>query len=112
MFTTEKLSKKKVNKGEVVLNPYKISYDKKGNLVLKVQCISRLSYKLQKLLSFKIVIKDEEGSKVVSYRKNNVKTNLAPGSSKDLTFVIKKSKLKKKKVELPFIEYEAAGYYN
>lgn len=111
VYISEKISKKKVNKGEVLLDLYKMSYDKKGNLVLKVQCISRLSHKLPKLLNLKIVIKDREGNTVGTYQKSNMKINLNPDSSKDLTFVIKKSKLKKKKVELPFAESEVTAYY-
>lgn len=110
IYSVEKIRKKDFKKGEWGLEVYKGSFDTKGNLVIKARAVSRLSDKISSIQDLKIVIKDGEGKTVGTYKKKKIKTSIAPGGFRDFTFVIKKSGLKKKKVQLPFTEITVSAY--
>ncbi len=109
VYKAKKISLKDVAKGKVAFEIYKIFGDKKGNLVMKAKCVSRLSQKLPEFSNLKIELKDNKGNTVGTYKKDSLKMNLTPDSSKEFTLVLKKSGLEMEKVQLPFIKYEISA---
>lgn len=113
-YKLKKLSVKKVTYGKSGIDIYNISYDKKGNLVLKTRVLNNSSYKLKELRNVKIKIKDNNGKTIGTYSVKKIKkVNLKAGKAKAYTFKIKKSKLKNKKANLPLISTSVSGkaYY-
>lgn len=99
-YTARKITTSDVTYGESALSPYKISFDKKGNLVIKARYVNRMSHKVVELRNIKIVVKDANGKTVGTYKQSKKKVSVSSGSTKDFTFTIKKSSLKKKKADL------------
>lgn len=99
VYSTSKLSISKAPRGRVSSNTYNVSYDKKGNLVVKVRIINRFGRVAKKLKSFKVTVWNEKGKKIGTYSVKNKTINLKNGKAKTLTCKIKKSKLKIKKVQ-------------
>ena len=84
---------------KVAVSVYKMSYDKKGNLVLKARMLNNRGYKAKYLKNFKITVKNGKGKKIGVYSAKKLTINLKSGKSKAYTFKIKKSKLKIKKTQ-------------
>lgn len=104
VFKRSKAKVSQVTVGEAVFNTYNISYDKKGNLVIKARLLNNTGRQIISLRNVKIKIKDCNGKTIGTYsakKINNVKLN--SGKAKAFTFKIKKSKLKTKKSNLPLI---------
>ncbi|MDE6567136.1 MAG: Ig-like domain-containing protein [Lachnospiraceae bacterium] len=102
-----KRSKAKVSQvtvGNSAFDFYNISYDKKGNLVIKTRLLNNTGKRILSLRNIKIKIKDNNGKVIGTYSAKKIKkVNLNSGKAKAYTFKIKKSKLKKKKANLPMI---------
>lgn len=90
--------------GDCTMQVYKMSFDSKGNLVIKATVVNRTYYKVYKLQNIKIVVKDGNGKKIGTYKGSKTVT-VPSGSAKDLTFTIKKSDLKQKKADLRNAQY-------
>lgn len=97
--------------GDVYINPYAANFDKKGNLVVKIQCVNVSGNKVTGLQNLKIKVKDANGKTVGIYKQSKKSTTISSGSSKALTFTIKKSDLKKKKIDLRNAKISAVGKY-
>lgn len=111
-----KKSKAKVSQvriGNSAFDFYNISYDKKGNLVIKARLLNNTGRKILALKNVKIKVKDNNGKIIGTYSAKNIKkVNLKSGKAKAYTFKIKKSKLKNKKANLPMItDIVSSGKY-
>lgn len=102
-----KKSKAKVSQvtvGNSAFDFYNISYDKKGNLIIKARLLNNTGKRILSLKNIKFKIKDNNGKVIGTYSAKNIKkVNLNTGKTKGYTFKIKKSKLKNKKANLPMI---------
>lgn len=102
-----KRSKAKISNarvGEAVFSFHNISYDKKGNLIIKARLLNNTGLRILSLRKVKFKIKDNNGKVIGTYSAKNIKkVNLNTGKIKAYTFKIKKSKLKNKKANLPMI---------
>lgn len=95
VYSVKKLAVKDVTAGKTGLDIYKVSYNKKGNLVIKARVLNHNVYKLSKIKNLKIKIKNNNGKVIGSYTAKTLKkVNLKAGKAKSYTFTIKKSKLK------------------
>lgn len=114
VYSVKKLGVKKVTYGKSGIDIYNVSYDKKGNLVIKTRVLNNTSYKLKELRNVKIKIKDNNGKAIGTYSAKKIKkVNLKAGKAKAYTFKIKKAKVKNKKANLPLIITSVSGkaYY-
>ena len=89
-----------VNYGDCVMSVYSASFDKKGNLVVKARVVNNNDYKIVALNDIKIIVTDENGKTMATYKQKKKSVSIAPGSTKDLSFTISKSSLKKKNFDL------------
>ena len=95
--------------GESVVQVYKMSYNSKGNLVLKVRIINNRGYKATKIKKLSITVKNDAGKTVGTYTVKNKAVSINSGSTKDLTYTIKKKDLKIKKADLRTSTYTTPG---
>lgn len=98
-YTARKVAVSALPAGSFGVNVYKISYDKKGNMIIKARMLNNRGYKAKYLKNFKITVKNEKGKKIGVYSAKKLTINLKSGKSKAYTFKIKKSKLKIKKAQ-------------
>ena len=98
-----------VSYGQTVGQIYNAKYDSKGNLVVKINIINNSYHRIDKLQNVKIVGKDPNGKKFVSYTLKSKSVSVSSGSCKVITVTIKKSSLKKKKVDLRNSEFSCSG---
>lgn len=91
--------------GNSQVQVYKMSYDSKGNLVLKASVLNNRGYRAVEIKKLKITVKDASGKAVGTFTLKKKKMSLNSGSSKDFKFIIKKSDLKKKKADLYAAKY-------
>ena len=112
-YTARKITTSDVSYGDTAMSAYKVSFDKKGNLVIKARYVNRMSYKVSELRNIKITVKDANGKTVGTYKQKKKKVSVSSGSTKDFTFTIKKSKLKKKKADLRGgeVSIDGTSYY-
>ena len=97
VYTNTKITKSDVESGDSMGNVYKVSYDKKGNLVVKTRLVNKSGHNYSKLSNIKIVVKDSQNKVVTSYKVGTKSVSVKNGSVKDMTFTIPKSKVKQKK---------------
>lgn len=111
VYSVKKAAVSDIEYDKSALDIYKVSYDKKGNLVIKARMLNNKPNLLKRIEDMKIWIKTKNGKTIGVYsakRINNV--NLNAGKAKKYTFKIKKAKLKKKKkADLRQIISEASG---
>lgn len=98
-----------VEYGNSQVQVYKMSYDGKGNLVLKASVLNNRGYRATKIKKLTIKVNDAAGKAVGTFKVKNKKMSLNSGSSKDFKFVIKKSALKNKKADLRTASYKPSG---
>lgn len=82
------------------MSAYSVSFDFKGNLVIKAKYVNNLGRKVVSLKNIKITVKDGNKKFVGTYSAKQKSLTVDSGSTKDLSFTISKSKLKKKTVDL------------
>ncbi len=99
VYSVGKLAIGKATPRQVTSNTYHVSYDKKGNLIIKVRLINRFGRVAKQLKNFKVTVWNEKGKKIGIYSLKKKTINLKNGKAKTLTCKIKKSKLKIKKVQ-------------
>lgn len=98
-----------VQYGNSTVQVYKMSYDSKGNLVLKASVLNNRGYRATKIKKLTIKVKDASGKAVGTFTLKNKSISLNSGASKDFKFVIKKSALKNKKADLRTAKYKTSG---
>ncbi len=91
--------------GDAIASVYSAQYDKNGNLVLKVTCANNSGKKIDHFENLKITVKDANGKLIGKYSAKKVKASQSHGSTKNYTFTIKKSALKKKNADLRNAEH-------
>lgn len=99
-YSATKYNVDDAKKGSSAIVPYEASFDSKGNIVIKAQVINNTSYRLGQIKNIKLVVEDENGKTVGTYKATTTKVNVLSQSTKNYSFVIKKADLKKKKVDL------------
>lgn len=99
-YSGKKITTSDVMYGDTDMSVYKVSFDSKGNLVIKARFVNRLSYRVVALEKISLKVKDVNGKTVGTYKLGKKSASVSSGSTKDFTFTIKKSKLKKKKADL------------
>ncbi|MCH5268474.1 MAG: hypothetical protein J1E62_09035 [Lachnospiraceae bacterium] len=83
----------------------KVSYDTKGNMVIKVRLFNKSKKKVSSIKNLKITVKNKSGKKIGVYSAKEQSVSIPKGKVKTYTFKIKKSKLKiKSKQNLPFMK--------
>lgn len=100
VYSDTKITTSDISYGDTALNVYKAEFDKKGNLVMKAKYVNNSFHKTSQLKNIKIVVKDANGKKVGVYKASKISVSVASGSTKNMTFTIKKSALKKKTCDL------------
>ena len=99
-----------VQYGKSQIQVYKMSYDGKGNLVLKASILNNTANRATEIKKLTIKVKDAAGKAVGTLKVKNKKISVESGSnSKPLKFVIKKSDLKNKKADLRTAKYDPSG---
>lgn len=78
----------------------KISYDKKGQLVCKIQILNNLIYNIEQIRDFNITVYDKNNSVIGSQTVGKKNFFVYSGSKKTMTITIPKSKVKKKNADL------------
>lgn len=80
---------------------YNASFDKNGNLVVKVSIVNSGYGRMVKISNFKVTVKNQNGKTVGTYKKGSYTLNIPSNSQKTYTITIKKSsKLSSSKVDL------------
>lgn len=99
-YSASKLTVSDVPYGNSAMSAYSASFDSKGNLVIKAKYVNNIGRKVDSLKNIKIVVRDGNKKLVGTYSAKKKNLSVASGSTKDLTFTISKSKLKKKTADL------------
>lgn len=92
-YTNAAISSSMVGYG-VWYNTTKVSYDKKGQLVCKVQILNNSANNVEELRNFRITVSKSNGSTIGTYTISKKKLFIYSGSSKTITITIPKSKVK------------------
>lgn len=77
----------------------KMSYNKKGDLVIKATCTNNCGHKISKLMNVKITAKNSSNKVIGTYTIKSQKVSILQGGQKTFTYTIKKAKLKQKKTQ-------------
>ena len=110
-YSDSKLTTSDVYRGDCAMSAYSASFDKSGNLVIKTRFVNNNYYKVSSLNNIKIVVKDGNGKTVGTYKLSKKNVSIPVGSTKDFSFTIKKSSLKKKTVDLRNCTITCDGSY-
>lgn len=110
-YTASKLTTSDVPYGECGWSAYSASFDSNGNLVVKVRAVNNFYYKVSGLENVKIVVKDANGKLVGQTTVKKKVVTIPTGSTKDLSFTIAKSSLKKKTADLRNATITCGGTY-
>lgn len=100
IYTASKLVVSQVPYGQSIFSVYRMSYDKKGNLILKCRIINNKGYNAYKIKNASVQVKAPNGKTMGTATLKNKSISISTGSYKDITMSIKKSKLKIKKADL------------
>lgn len=95
----------------VWFNVTKISYDKKGQLVCKVQIINNSMNNVEQLRNFNISVLSKSGAVIGSQTIGKKSLFIYSGSNKTISITIPKSKVKKKNADLRTATPKCKGDY-
>ncbi len=98
-----------VTYGKSVVQVYKMSYDKKGNLVIKASVLNNSGRRSAGIKKLTITVKNDKNKKVGTYTIKDKRFSLDSNDSKDFTFKINKSDLKIKNADLRTASYKTGG---
>lgn len=85
--------------GTSTLQVYNVSYNSKGNMVIKARFLNNLGRKTSYLKNVKVTIKNANGNVIGTYSAKKVTANVNDRRAKNYTFTVKKAKLKQKKTQ-------------
>lgn len=110
----EYLSQKKtmldVPVDKTMVDVYKVSYDSKGNIIMKATVLNRYDYRISYIKNFKIRLRTTAGKLIGTYSVKKAKNvNAKSNRTKTCTFKLKKSKLKIKMTDLRNIKSPSAS---
>ena len=96
-----------------IVEAYKGSFDKSGNLVINARIANNTPTRVVQLKDVKFVVKDANGKVIGTYKASKYNVSVSAYSTKDVKFTIKKSSLKKKKADLrnATITRKGGSYY-
>lgn len=98
--------------GRAVLDIYRVSYNGKGDLVVKANFLNNCGRTVTELRDIKVTVKDGSGHVVGTYFKKKKSVSVFSPGGKGFKFVVKKSKLKQKSVkDLRKATVKAKGNY-
>ena len=102
-FSSVKLSSSDVDYNKCVMEVYKASFDKSGNLVMTARIVNNTTDYITALKDVNIVVKDASGKTIGTYKTSRY----------NVKFTLKKSSLKKKKFDLcnATITRKGGAYY-
>ncbi len=89
----------------------KMSYDKKGNLLVKMKFVNNIGYKVVNIKNVNVALKDVKGKVIGKVKIKKKKMTVPYGGSKTFTVKIKKSALKVKKSDLRNATYKFTTKY-
>lgn len=90
---------------QAMVNVFKVSYDKKGNIIMKARVLNRYDYRITYMKNLKIQLKTNSGKVIGTYTAKKTKAaNAKAGRYKTCILKIKKSKLKIKMTDLRTIK--------
>ncbi|MCI8408837.1 MAG: hypothetical protein HFJ09_06145 [Lachnospiraceae bacterium] len=92
-------------------NTTKISYNKKGQLVCKIQIVNNSTYNIEELRNFNITVRDKNGAVIGSQKIGKKSIFIYSGSNKTITVTIPKNKVKKKNADLRVAVPKCSGEY-
>lgn len=98
-YTKIKMTFGETTYGNAYISVPKISYNKKGDLVIKAIYLNNSGHKIVRLKNVKINVKNKSGKIIGKYTLKSKKTTILQGGQKTFTYTIKKSKLKQKKTQ-------------
>lgn len=99
VYTKTKMTFGDTRYGNAYISISKVSYNKKGDLVIKASFLNNCGHKITYLKNLKINVKNPTGKVIGTYSLKSKKTTILQGGQKTFTFTIKKSKLKQKKTQ-------------
>lgn len=105
-FNQNRVYPSSVKYGESIMQVYKMSYDKKGNLILKTSLLNNSGKRSGGIDNVTIIIRSDKGKKIGTFKLKSKRFSLDSGNSKDFTFKIKKADLKIKKANLRTAQYD------
>ena len=96
-----------------IVEAYKGSFDKSGNLVINARIANNTPTRVVQLKDVQFVVKDANGKVIGTYKASKYNVSVSAYSTKDVKFTIKKSSLKKKKADLrnATITRKGGSYY-
>lgn len=103
-YSKSKVPVSSVVSGKTGVDVYKVSYDKKGNLVVKANVLNNSYHTDTKIKKLKITIRTLNGKTVATYSVKNKKINIKSGAKQGFTFTVKKKNVKIKKADLRNID--------
>lgn len=96
VYSNNKATISNVSYGHAALIVTKMSYDKKGNLLVNAKFVNNSGKKVVQIKNATITIKNKSNKKIGSISIKNKKLTILQGGTKTLKYTIKKSKLKLK----------------
>lgn len=98
-YTRTKMTMGDTRYGNAYISIPKVSYNKKGDLVIKAVYLNNCGHKIINLNNVKITVKNKSGKVIGTYTQKLKKTTILQGGQKSFTYTIKKSKLKQKSTQ-------------
>ena len=92
------------------MRAYSASFDSKGNLVIKTRIVNNTNGRLTQIKNLKITVKNGSGKVVGKYSTSKKSISVPAYSTKDTSFTIAKSKIKKVDLRNATIECDGDGY--
>lgn len=100
-YSATKITSSDVSYNEYGAKAYSASFDKNGNLVVKIMIVNGGYGKMTKIPGFRVTVKNQDGKTVGTYKKSSFSVSVPSYSSKSYSVTIKKSsKLSSKKTDL------------
>ena len=100
-YSATKITSSDVSYNEYGAKAYSASFDKNGNLVVKIMIVNGGYGKMTKIPVFRVTVKNQDGKTVGTYKKSSFSVSVPSYSSKSYSVTIKKSsKLSSKKTDL------------
>ncbi len=96
-YTHTRMNLSEASYGQAYISITKVSYDKKGNVVIKATYLNNCGHKIVRLKNVKIKVKTKDGKLIGTFNLKSKKTSIGQYATKSFTYKIKKSKLKLKK---------------
>lgn len=109
-YTASKISVGQVTYGKWGMEAYSASFDSKGNLVVKVRIANNTTGRLTQIRSLKVTVKNGSGKTVAKYSTSKKNISVPAYSTKDTSFTIAKSKVKKVDLRNATITCSGNGY--